>query len=90
MSRLSKALALKELGFNYLGRDACGEFWGYAEKPVKEALDDGEFGVWYPYADDFTLSYELPTGLFPDISWTDEEATRVDDLIERCNHETAN
>lgn len=65
--------ALKVLGFSWIGRDENGELYAYDSKPIKNT---------FSYVLDGWL--HLDKDLFSFISWEDEEATNVDELLKNA------
>ena len=60
--------------YNYLARDEDGELWGFRAKPEKE--DD----FWDAKTD--YRSTIIESDDFPEIKWTDDEPTKIAELLE--------
>lgn len=64
---------LLERGFEYLSRDKDEELWMYDVQPVKLTKRWSEVdGGW---------AERIGTGNFPEIKWTDDEPTKIADLL---------
>ena len=73
------AEALQVLGFEWLARDMDRRMFAYRENPHKST------SIWLCGGDIFAKSAymsEQHIGLFPSIQWTDEEPTKISDLLE--------
>ena len=71
------AEALQVLGFEWLARDEGGDMWTYACAPEKSI----NAPRWL-CTDERLVQIEKATSLFPSIQWTDEEPTKISDLLE--------
>ena len=63
---------LYERGFNYLSRDESGDLFAYAIEPEKKNY------LWTVYFDDCKI---IENDNFPEIKWTDNEPTKISDLL---------
>ena len=59
-------------GFNYLARDESGDLFAYAIEPEKKNY------LWTVYFDDCEI---IENDNFPEIKWTDNEPTKISDLL---------
>lgn len=57
----------------WIARDEGGELWLYGENPVKTSE-----GWWCLVYKIFYDSFPLPTDLFPEVKWEDDEPTEVE------------
>ena len=65
---------LLERGFKYLARDKDEELWVYSAKPLKfTMLWSGVGNRWFE---------RLGSDYFPEVKWSDEEPTKIADLLE--------
>ena len=62
-----------EHGFKYLARDESGDLFAYAIEPEKKNY------LWTVYFDDCEI---IENDNFPEIKWSDDEPTRIADLLE--------
>ena len=66
---------LLERGFNYLARDKDGALYAFDSSPVKTE----ESGLWDVCLD--LDSEHIKNDNFPEIKWTDNEPTKISDLL---------
>ena len=66
---------LLERGFNYLARDKDGALYAFDSSPVKTE----ESGLWDVCLD--LDSEHIQNDNFPEIKWTDNEPTKISDLL---------
>jgi len=64
--------ALYERGFNYLARDESRDLFAYEIEPEKKNY------LWTVYFDDCEI---IENDNFPEVKWTDDEPTRIVDLL---------
>ena len=67
---------LLERGFNYLARDKDGALYAFDSSPVKTE----ESGLWDVCLD--LDSEHIQNDNFPEVQWTDNEPTKIADLLE--------
>ena len=65
--------SLLDGGYNYLARDEDGDLWSFRDKPEKE--DD----LWGTETDYYSNIIENDN--FPEIEWTDDEPTKIAELL---------
>lgn len=66
--------ALKVLGLNWIARDEDNILYAYDSKPIKSSLGYDILGNWF----------HLNKDLFSFITWQDEEATNIEELLKKC------
>ena len=64
-----------EHGFNYLARDFDGDIWTYKFPPVKTKT------VWHENTLVGRVSEKIDDHIFPEVKWTDDEPTKIADLL---------
>ncbi|WP_373780992.1 hypothetical protein [Jeotgalibaca porci] len=67
--------SLLERGFNYLARDFEGAIWAYKFPPVKTKT------VWHENTLVGRVSEKIDDHSFPEVQWSDEEPTKIVDLL---------
>ena len=67
---------LLEEGYHYLARDENGDLFGYTEFPEKS---EGN-GIWDGVSGDYDYYY-IRQDDFPEIKWTDNEPTKISELL---------
>ena len=63
---------LRNEGYNHLARDESGDLFAYAIEPEKKNY------LWTVYFDDCEI---IENDNFPEIKWTDNEPTKISDLL---------
>ena len=64
-----------ERGFNYLARNFDGYLWMYQLMPRKKETE------WYGSVLADNLSERIDNHNFPEVQWSDEEPTKIADLL---------
>ena len=68
---------LRKKGYLFLARDENGDLFGYTEFPEKS---EGN-GIWDGVSGDYDYYY-IRQDDFPEVKWTDEEPTKIADLLD--------
>lgn len=68
--------AFLEHGFNYLARNFYGDVWIYQFPPIKRKTS------WYNNTLGSSVSEKIDDRSFPEVKWTDDEPTKISELLE--------
>lgn len=66
---------LLQHGFKYLARDIDGDVWVYQFPPIKRKT------TWYNNTLGSSVSEKIDDHSFPEVKWTDDEPTKISELL---------